>query len=400
MIEENDIQALLKRIEGSNSFGSSATYGRLLQFLVACTQENNIPKEHALAEHIFGKNAEGADTSKIRVYVYHLRKKLQLYFENEGKDDPYTLSIPKGGYKVQFKKNTADSLWSVLSPNAKIAIWGILGLLLCSIAVNALLVYKNNSTPQHLMSKSPIWQDFFKNDKPVLVIIGDLFIFSEENHITGKLVNFRLPEINSKAEFETYKNLEENDERILAEMTYPHLVKSSAEWVSQLTKIFHPTKDFNIRVRTRVDAKDVHDYNIVFVGMQKTAGILNSYFDSSVFDYDSKETNEYRLKSPNGMLSYQPEGDPNNKHSDYGFIAKYPGPNNNTIFMFSGLWDSATSESLRNFASPNKISVMEKCMEAELGHIPEYFEMLIGVNGVDRIGFETKVLHLNELSNN
>ena len=85
MITEHEISLLLTRIERSNSIGSSSTYIRLLRFLVDCTLSETIPKEQAIAEHLFGKNSINSDTSKIRVYVYHLRKKLKLYFENEGK---------------------------------------------------------------------------------------------------------------------------------------------------------------------------------------------------------------------------------------------------------------------------------------------------------------------------
>ena len=399
MISENEKKALLKRIESSNSFGSTATYTRLLKFLVESTQQGSIPKEYTVAAHLFGKNEAGSDTSKVRVYVYHLRKKLQLFFENEGKEETYILSIPKGGYKVQFKKNKADTLLSALSSKAKYTLWGILGLLLCSFLANTFFIFKTDQNPQHIVTMSPIWEDFFNDDKPTLIVIGDLFIFSEEDPQTGGLISIRNPRINSRTAFEIYRNTEENAGRILNEMTYTHLVKSSNEWILTLSKIFHPKKDFNIRVRTRVEAKDLHDYNIIFVGMQKTAGIFNSYFDSSAFDYDVSRTDEYRHKTQEGILkSYSPKGDPDNKHTDYGFIAKYPGPNNNTIFMFSGLWDSATSESLRNFAVAGKLTKIEKQMQAQMGYIPKYFEMLIEVNGVDRIGFEAKVLHLNDIT--
>ena len=149
-----------------------------------------------------------------------------------------------------------------------------------------------------------------------------------------------------------------------------------------------------------MEAADLHDYNIIFVGMQKTAGIFNSYFDKSRFGYDVDQPNQYQFQMEEKILSFKPQGDPNHKHSDYGFIAKYPGPNENTIFMFGGLWDSAASEALRNFTVDSKIAEIENYMEAQFGYIPPYFEMLIEVNGVDRIGFETKVLHLNEISPN
>ena len=91
MISEKEINTLLSRIERSSSLGSSSTYTRLLRFLVAGAVSESIPNEQVIAEHLFGKNNAKSDTSKVRVYVYHLRKKLHHYFENEGKEEPYVL---------------------------------------------------------------------------------------------------------------------------------------------------------------------------------------------------------------------------------------------------------------------------------------------------------------------
>ena len=144
-------------------------------------------------------------------------------------------------------------------------------------------------------------------------------------------------------------------------------------------------------------AKDLHDYNIIFVGMQKTAGILNNYFDRSAFGFEHPPKDHYLLQKGAHNLIFAPIGDPNHNHTDYGIIAKYPGPNDNTIFLFSGLWDSAASESIRNLTLESKIIEVENYMMDQLGYIPPFFEMLIEVNGVDRVGFETKILHLFEI---
>lgn len=398
MISEKEIRALLNRIETSDSLGASSTYVRLLRFLVECSLTETVPKEQAIAKHLLGNNSAKSDTSKIRVYIYHLRKKLKQYFENEGKEEVYSLSIPKGSYKVQYKKNKRNTGLPILSLKDKQLLPPILLLLLCILIANAFFLYNKGDSNDKIFFKSIFWKEFFEDEKPIQIVIGDLLIFSEVDSLTGEVSNLRIPDINTLTQFEEYRNLKENEGRNLNHMTYTHLSKGSTEWVSSLTKIFHPEKEFNIRPCSRIEAKDLHDYNIVFVGMQKTAGLFNGYFDNSKFEYDLSLPNQYLLKQENEVLKLEPKGDPNGKHSDYGFIAKYPGPNDNAIFIFAGLWDSATSESLRNFVIDSKIKKVELYMKSQLGDIPQYFEMLIEVNGIDRIGFETKILHLNEIS--
>lgn len=397
MISEKEVAALLDRIEHSASFGSSSTYSRLLRFLVESTSSGTIPKEREVAGHLFGTNHSGSDSSKVRVYVYNLRKKLGLYFEKEGKEETYILTIPKGSYKVQFKKKKAPSILPVLPLKTKYWLYVVMALLLLWISSMMYFISSKHDVGRQIFAESVFWKTYFEDDRPIQVVIGDLLIYSELDSLTGEVRNVRNPEINTLADFEKYKNLGKNARRNLSEVTYSYLPEGSTEWISNLTKIFYPQKDFNLRIRSNIEVKDLHDYNIVFVGLQKTAGILNNYFDRSAFVYDQAKFYQYQLQKGEELLTYKPTGDPNENHTDYGFIARYPGPDNNTIFMFCGLWDSAASESLRNFAESTKIEQMEDYMHSRLGYVPMYFEMLLEVSGIDRIGLSAKVIHFNEV---
>lgn len=398
MIPDTELSALLDRIERSHSLGVSSTYTRLLRFLVESTRSGAIPKEQAIAEHLLGKNFAGSDTSKIRVYIYHLRKKLDQYYEGEGKGEQYLISIPKGSYEVKFSKRERSRRFPLPATTSKTLLASLSLFLVGSLILNAIFLFFTDRSKEETFSTSIFWKEYFKEDKPIQVVLGDLFIFSELDSVSGERRNVRKPEINSLAQFEAYKELQNNRGRQLNPVSYTHLINGSSEWINSLTKIFHPKKELYIRPGSGMGVQDLHDYNIIFVGMQKTASTFNTYFDKSEFHYEASKSNRYLLPQGNDTLIFKPEGIPEEQHTDYGFIAKYPGPNDNTIFMFGGLWDTATSESLRNFVTASKMSKIEDYMQSTLGHIPQYFEMLIQVNGLDRIGFETQILYLNELS--
>ncbi len=398
IISKKELTALLDRIEQSDALGASSTYARLLRFLVESTRSGTIPKEQAIAEHLLGSNFAKTDTSKIRVYIYHLRKKLDQYYQNQGKEETYVLSIPKGGYKVEFIQREQQSSFAFRNLNPGRLLWPLLLVLIFSLIANALFFFRNERTPPDDFSNSIFWKDFFNDEKPIQVVLGDLFIFSEIDSLSGETRNVRIPDINSKAQFEEYKERPIHKGKQLHKTSYTHLINGSSEWINSLTKLFHPKKEFSIRPSSDMAAQDMHDYNIIFVGMQKTAGIFNTYFDKSEFVYNSDQPNRYLLPKGVDTLTFRPQGDPDEQHTDYGLIAKYPGPNDNTILLFGGLWDTAASESLRNFVRKSKMTKIEEYMEAELGYLPTYFEILIKVSGVNRIGFETEVLYLNELN--
>ena len=73
----------LARILKDKNFSRSKIYGRLLRFLVNASLEEKEIKEVIIGTELFGKDYDPIKfDNKVRVYVYHLRKKLDEYYEN------------------------------------------------------------------------------------------------------------------------------------------------------------------------------------------------------------------------------------------------------------------------------------------------------------------------------
>jgi hypothetical protein len=96
---------------------------------------------------------------------------------------------------------------------------------------------------------------------------------------------------------------------------------------------------------------------------------------------------------------YKPAGDPDAYHTDYAVMAKFPGPNNNTIYLFGGIWDTGATQSLKCFTDPRLLETLKAEMIKTLGEVPEYYEVLLEVNGVDRMELTPKILQVHALSN-
>lgn len=396
MTEQKVKGELTKRIVESKSFGKSMTYANLLEYLVECTQSGDIPKETTIGSHLFRSSAtEDYDSAKVRVYIFTLRKKLKKYFENEGNAEPLVLTIPKGSYKVEYIKKT-----SILSTSnfAKYRTISIILFILLGLSIASNLISWGQKELYEVLPETKVWEQFLNDDKPVLVVLGDLFIFTELNKKTGLSKSVRIPEINSLEAYNSYKLVHADTTIEYGELTYTYLIKNSIDWIESLTKIFFSkNKNFQTRVISRIDTRDLHDHNIIFIGMQKTAGLFNNYFVNSDFDLANDSTFTYQTDSQTKALRFKPKGDPDKYHTDYGFVVKYPGPNNNTIFMFGGLWDTASSQSLKNFTDPGSLIQLEELMISKFGEVPNHFEILFEVSGIDRTELDTKVLYMNEI---
>jgi len=391
------------KIIESPSFGKSKTYANLLKYLVEGTISGNVPKETTIAQEIFGnRDFDPSESTIVRVYVYNLRKKLKKYYSHEGTDDPVRITIPKGSYKVEFvepKTIQQHEHPEGKSQKPRYLQWAVLLLLLFSVGLNFLLwkLWARAQDSFEVISQESIWSDIFESKLPTHVVLGDMFIYGEENASSG-FRTIRNPNINSQEDFEKY--LSENPERKekLQTMTYSFLIRNSSEWIKDLTQIFFSNhKDFNIRYMTHFNSKDLQDNNIVIIGMLKTFGLFNNYFDNSNFNFLNPGVIQYKPEDADEPENYSPSGNPDAYHTDYGFIAKFPGPNNNIVIMCGGIWDTGASQSLKHLTDPELLAKLENRLKTKYNHVPKYFEVLLEVNGVDRTELSPKILHVGKI---
>jgi hypothetical protein len=388
---------IIAKILNSKSFGHSNTYANLLLFLVASTLEEDIPKETTIAAEILGKpNFDPSQSTLVRVYIYNLRKKLAKYYAKEGKEDTIILQIPKGGYEVRFvdKKVITSKKPNTWSKGTILILFFLFAI---SLAYNIFLYpRRHNRNP---INENGLWKDLFINQKPLMVLLGDLFIYQEDNTKIGTQKIIRDPSINSLEDYDKFL-LEQSDTDIIYEpLSYSLLIYNSALWIKDLSEIFsHNQNDFTIRNMVRFNPKELPDNNFIVLGMMKTFGLFKDYLVGPSLYYNNQDQSIVYSNGQNGIETvYRPYGDPNGHHTDYGFITKVPGPNNNNIYLFGGIWDTAASQSLKYFTSPKLLKELESALIGKYGSLPKYYQIVLEVKGVDRMELSSKILIMEEI---
>src|SRR5437879_10566534 len=101
---------LVERIVSSQPFQKSA---RLRDLLLYISERTIHGHAHDLTEQHIGKSLyhkpsdySPLEDSSVRVHARQLRLKLHEYFDEEGRNEPLILSIPKGSYTPVFKPAT------------------------------------------------------------------------------------------------------------------------------------------------------------------------------------------------------------------------------------------------------------------------------------------------------
>lgn len=389
MSKNEAYEALTERIIQSSTFGHSNTYANLLRYLVTTSLDGDPPKESVIASEIFGMQNIASDNTKVRVYIYNLRKKIKKYYDSEGQQEQIILSIPKGSYAVEFKQK----------PTPKIAQGDRLRKILPSIGIAILtalllLVIVRILSPGSSTMRKGIWTSYFDSQKQNALVIGDLFVFAEIDSLSGRGRTIREVNINSKGEFFEIKTPQQHT------LPYSFLLRGSVEWVKNITTLFSDWQEvFSIQFMTELSPKDLLDQNIIYVGMLKNAGILRKYFANSHFTFDeTKDPSTLVYTDESGKtIKFSPQGHAEDYHTDYGVIAKIPGPNNNEVFIIGGLWDTSTAQCLKNVTDPKLQANIEEALVQKFNELPQYFEILFEVSGINRTELSTKLLYAHRI---
>lgn len=393
MISEQ-IKELSEKIIASKSFGNSTTYANLLRYLIRCTLENNIPKETTIATEIFGKkDFDPSQSTLIRVYVYNLRKKLSKYYQSEGTNESKSIKIPKGSYAVELVEKEVD-IQKSSSPKKKLLL-ATACLLLLSLLTN--FYFANLKVIKPLVDPNGLWKSILESERPKMLVMGDLFLYNENDTLRNFNRTIRDPNINSLVAFEEFKTNNFTENLDIEALNYTHLILGSSQWIKKLSEIFYSINDnYAIRIISRFNPKQLQDYDLLVVGMHKTLGMFKNFYDNSAFEYDT-ENDVFLFKKNEEAIIYKPSGDPDTYHTDYALMAKVRGPNNNCIYIFSGIWDTGVTQSLKNFTDAKLLSAIETRMKSEFGDLPEYYEIFFEVNGIDRMELSSKIIYMNEL---
>jgi hypothetical protein len=103
-----DCQALIDRIAQSRCFERSPRQRELFLFLARQATEGRADgiNEHQIGERVFGRTPDynPADDNIVRVSARQLRIRLEKYFETEGKPEEWVIDIPKGSYRLAFRR--------------------------------------------------------------------------------------------------------------------------------------------------------------------------------------------------------------------------------------------------------------------------------------------------------
>ncbi len=389
----------LEKILNSKGFVNSENLRKLLAYLVNCSAEGKPAKETQIAIDVFERDLthNGQDSTIVRVNIHNLRKKLSHYYLTEGKNDNVRFVIPKGRYRVEFEErqhSDKEKRKSAVCLSRQAFL--LLVFTLLAAAISLLFFLKSNKE----IAKTEIWKDFTNSEKPTMVVLGDYFFYKGKDTAQNQDLVIRDFRINSKDDFDSFVHGSPGLSAKYEAAGFGYLGYSMPFALKELLPAL-PGADLEICLMSEFNSRYLQQYNIVFVGLYKTMGLFKNYFQHSGFAIDDQH-NTLGIKGAKDCIDsvFVQSGQVEQVHDDYAIAAKFPGPANNHIFLFSSFHDSGLTECVKAFTNPGLLDGTCSEIEAKCGKIPKYFELLLKVAGANRTDISSKILHVNKLGAN
>lgn len=402
MLDKKNKQSLLQKILKSEAFSHSHIYQDLLSFLVTASIDGEIPKEYTIATEVFNKpqDFDPSQDTIVRVYMYNLRKKLELYYRSDGVADAYRIDIPKGHYEINF---TSTSRQNHHKGNPG-KFWILLVVLLSFSNIVFLFYSLRNQFLRPVEQggiSSPVWHHFLNENKPKQIVLGDHFFFIQDSNIREKRTIIRMDHINTEREFLTYIR-EDDSRRNLKRLTFPMFPRNSVWPAFDIVHLFSSCgTSFELNYASHVSADDLKKKDLIFVGSFHTLGNFSQTFTNSGLSYQVyPNVLSYRDEIKDTLYTYPEEGDPLLSHVDYGVVRKIPGPNNNTVFIFTSFHETGTTAMVKYMTDAESLKKLESFAQSRFGKFPEYFEILFKSSGFDRTAYDTELIHMREVDVN
>ena len=285
--------AELLRVLASRTFAKSPRLCELLDFIGHHTLEGRTDEltEQQIGIHVFhrppGYNS-GEDTI-VRGTARHLRQRLDLYYQEEGRLDPVRISVPKGGYVATFEPwpepsgvpvhqpepvpllepppaiLSASTAW----PRASILAIAVLATVSVVLLASLLALLLHRQKPERLTGPQPLWNALFTPGRKTIIVPGDAsldaYIAWEQQDVNlqdysnqhyQQHITVSRPPSNKDVPLSSRSVTPMADLRLVAELVRvpEHMgLPQAANWI-------------DIRYARDIVVADTHDNNLILIG--------------------------------------------------------------------------------------------------------------------------------------
>jgi hypothetical protein len=272
-------------------------------------------------------------------------------------------------------------------------------LLLVSLVVNLQLWRGGGGADPALehIRDSALWQGIATSRRPVMFVLGDLFMYTQTDPVTGRVLTVRDPRINSSDDLRAFLAGHPGlaAERGLRYSSY--IQKSTALGMATIIPIIDsPGRRFEVRLREELRAEDMREYDIVYVGPMARIGPLQANLQGALrFRFDARNQGVTDMESGQTHL---PEGDLADHHKDYALVSRFEGPGGNHILIITaGGRNAGLAQVVHTATSAEGLDAFRRKFQEAGVDAADSFESLLSVTGFKQTDLAAEIMAMRRL---
>ena len=434
-VNAEEVHEVLARITNSKYFVHAPKKKKFLHlicdyYLSGRAGELN---EHLIGLEVFDRDDSynpGSDPI-VRVGAHDVRKKLELYYQNEGANDKVRLVIPVGSYEPVFTRlasetpeKSATSEASFPSETAGAArragrvlrlVMGVVTSLL--VVVVAWLVWQNRELRRRTQGVKegeavygPVWEAFLKDSDPPLIVLSNPLVYRFVNEtdpevVVGRSVSLTPEHFNAMAQA-----LAPKEAFITSNTQSPRITPSlgmytgmgEAMGLHRLTDLFRAAgRGVMVKQSRMVSAADLKYRNVILLGsvyVNEWSGLLAASDD---FVYTGQATIENRDPQPGEEREYRREFDKTgNLLVDYALVTVKPNiSGGNAVMILAGISSEGTEAAAEFMTARNHLAEMTERLRQVGGEagLPRSYQALLKVGVENGVPTTISLIALHDL---
>lgn len=372
----NDITIFAQKVCSSKTFATSERSVRIFEFLLQCYFDELHVKESVIAiELVKNKKEEANLDGKIRGYMFTLRKKLEEYYNGEGKRDKIKFHIPKGQYNLSYIKNTS------VSSRKKFLKYIIPALIF--ILVLGILVTKVSKPALYC------WKPFMDKNKPTICCVGDHYTIMGDI-INGERAAFYNFKVNNNTDLKAFQK--EDSIHTYEAADFSFVTKMGPIGTAELAYFFAKNnKKIEVLMESDLSLDNLHANNTVYIGPYQNMEHLKYLFlsNSEKFKYDRHAIYN---KLTGAKYVNASKGDVRKEHVVVSY--KPIGETGTHILFITANNDIGVLAMVKNLSNPKWLKAFYKNLPSK----DAYYNALFKVQGVIRTDLSCELVEIELLN--